>query len=86
MVNGVLLVVEQAQTREEVLKATQQQLDIIKVNPLGIVVNKALQINDHYHYYHAYDPQSSNRHNSEKQRSSRESLRDFFPHVSKGKL
>ena len=51
MVDGVMLVVEHAQTRQEAVQAACQQLTDVKAKVLGIIVNRA-ERNGHHDYYH----------------------------------
>lgn len=48
--DGVLLIVERAQARQESVRAATQQLADVKANPIGVVVNRA-QPDSTYDYY-----------------------------------
>jgi len=50
-VDGVVLVVRRAQTRQEAVQSAHQQLINVKARPVGVVVNQAEQ-DGSYHYYH----------------------------------
>lgn len=50
IVDGVVLVVERAQARQESVRATRQQLAELRANPIGIVVNRSEQ-DGIYDYY-----------------------------------
>jgi capsular exopolysaccharide synthesis family protein len=48
--DGVLLVVERAQARQETVRAATQQLSDVKAHPIGIVINRS-QPDGTYDYY-----------------------------------
>jgi capsular exopolysaccharide synthesis family protein len=50
-VDGVVLVVEYAQTRREDVQTACQQLAAVRANLIGIVVNRAEQGGSHYYYH-----------------------------------
>lgn len=51
LVDGVILVVGQAQTRQEAIRAVQSQLATVKAQVIGVIVNRT-QANKSYYYYH----------------------------------
>jgi polysaccharide biosynthesis transport protein len=51
LMDGVLLVIEAGQTKEEEVQAAQQQLKMIQANVVGIVVNRAPAQYRHYTRY-----------------------------------
>jgi capsular exopolysaccharide synthesis family protein len=51
--DGVVLVVELAQARQEAVRTACRQLASVKARPVGVVVNRAGQ--SHRHYYHSPD-------------------------------
>jgi capsular exopolysaccharide synthesis family protein len=57
MVDGVVMIIRRAQTRQEAVQAAQQQLNTVKAVPVGIVVNQA-QYDSSYDYYHHMLPQT----------------------------
>lgn len=57
MVDGVVMIIRRAQTRQEAVQAAQQQLNTVKAVPVGIVVNQA-QHDNRYDYYHHMLPQT----------------------------
>jgi Mrp family chromosome partitioning ATPase len=57
MVDGVVMIIRRARTRQEAVQAAQQQLNTVKAVPIGIVVNQA-QYDSRYDYYHHMLPQT----------------------------
>jgi capsular exopolysaccharide synthesis family protein len=49
-VNGVVLVVERGHARQESVRAAREQMADVRVNPVGVVVNRSKQ-NGVYDYY-----------------------------------
>lgn len=57
MVDGVVMIIRRAQTRQEAIQAAQQQLNTVKAVPVGVVINQA-QYDSRYDYYHHMLPQT----------------------------
>lgn len=59
-VDGVVLIVERAQTQQEAVRAARQQLIDVKANLIGIIINRAKK-NGRYNYYYAKPAQDGRR-------------------------